>query len=185
MGSAWRCAPSDKGGEGGIGEVVGSGASGCPGSGGGVSGGGTRIGGSGLGSGSSGFGSRGSEGVAGSGFGVGVGLGVGIGTGEGGSTGGFDAPSRKSPGILYSAAKLSFFLCSRLINSISVPSYLDLLTILFASSKIVLHSLSLPRRVLLGNRGLPVQALRARSRPSTKRCAVVLGALTLPSSVLR
>jgi hypothetical protein len=86
-----------------------------------VSGGGTRIGGSGLGSGSSGFGSRGSEGVAGSGFGVGVG--VGVGTEEGGSTGVFGVPSKRSPGILYSAGKVSFFLCSRLINSLSVPSY--------------------------------------------------------------
>ena len=83
--SLWQRAPSD---EGGIGEVVGSGASGSPGPGGGVSGGGTRIG-PGLGVGVSGFGSRGSGGVSGSGFGVeGVGgLGVGVGTGEGGSTG--------------------------------------------------------------------------------------------------
>jgi hypothetical protein len=88
-----------------------------------VSGGGTRIGGSGLGSGSSGFGSRGSEGVAGSGFGVGVGLGVGVGTEEGDSTGGFGAPSKRSSEILYSAANVSFFLCSRLIDFLSVPSY--------------------------------------------------------------
>ena len=122
MGSAWRCAPSV---EGGIGEVVGSGSSGSPGSGGGVSGGGTRIGGSGLGSGSSGFGSRGSEGVAGSGVGVGVGLGVGVGvgSGEGGSTGEFDAPVKRSPRILYSVAKVSCFLCSRLINFIPVLAY--------------------------------------------------------------
>ena len=126
-----RKAPSDEGGEGRIGEVVGSGATGSPGPGGGVFGGGIRVG-PGLGSGASGFGSRGSGGVSGSGSGVGVGLGVGAGTGEGGSSGGSSPPAQRSSGIICSAAMSS---CCTLVLLVSLLyCHLELLDILFASS---------------------------------------------------